>query len=359
MKIPRTCRLAPLALVFVVAATTFGQSPIQLKPQDGVLLLANGQVLSGKITQAGDYYFVETREGELRLKTSDVEIFCRDIDEGYRRKRAALNLGQADEHLDLAAWCLRHGLLGYAAREIGSADDIDPKNPRIALMERRLELARKPVEAAPVAAQVATISNDDLDRLVRGMPEGTVDQFTHTIQPLLLNNCTAAGCHGTSTTTKFGLLRIPLGRTPNRRLTQRNLHAVKQQIDQSNPANSPLLLKPILEHGPTKTPIFTNHDMAQYKQLVAWTHRVAKSQPAAPETVQRPDPLLQKMPVPQTAPTSIPPVPTPAAVALSEAGNSKTEKTETKNGEAKSADNYVPVDAFDPEIFNRRFSPPK
>lgn len=362
MKISRRPCWSLIWLSLVLAAdAAVAQAPFQLSPQEGLLLLTNGQVLRGKVTPAGDHYFVEVPEGEIRLKTSEVEMFCRDLEEGYRRKRSAIIPGQIQDHLDLAGWCIRHSMIGYAAKELGSAVDLDPRHPKIALLERQLQLAMKPPEEPPTAnAATPGVSNDDLDRLVRGMPEGTVDTFTHTIQPLLMNSCTAGGCHGPSSATSFSLLRIPLSRTPNRRLTQRNLHATLQQITSADPSNSPLLLKPILEHGPTKTAIFTNHEMAQYKQLAAWVHRVARSTPPAPEqTAQRPEPLLQKIPplasprnerTPQTNA-----MPTPASIALS--ASAEAQKSPPPISDKKSAESFVPADAFDAEIFNRRFLP--
>jgi hypothetical protein len=365
-------------LLGLISATPADAEPaLRLAPQEGLLLLANGQILSGKITQAGDHYFVALPEGEIRLKSSEVELFCRDLEEGYRRKRAVLSGTEAQDHLNLAEWCIRHGLIGYAAKELSDALAVDPFHPKIPLLERRLQLAMKPQEkgGATAAAGGQGPSNDDLDRLVRGMPTGTVDMFTHTIQPLLLNNCTAAGCHGPGTANAFSLQRIPLGRTPNRRLTQRNLYSTLQQINSSDPVSSPLLVKPIVEHGPAKTAIFNSHEAGQYRQLAAWVHRVAGSTPApsAEADQRRAEPLLQNMAAPMArrdepalstsdksaADKSMADKPAAGQTGDAPPAVSAAKSTPKPDAGDKAKESFVPVDAFDAEIFNRRFLPAK
>ncbi len=197
------------------------------------------------------------------------------------------------------------------------------------------------------------LSNDELDRMVRGMPEGTVELFSHTIQPMLLNNCTSAGCHGPASTTNFSLLRIPLGRTPSRRLTQRNLHTALAHVNSSDPLHSSLLTMSVAAHGGARTAVFTSSEALQYRQLMFWVCRVARA--AVPETaplatsVQRnAEPLLQTMPgmTPPSATTQSP-APNIAAPTTPAPAVAPEKKPPAGGG-------YVPVDPFDAEVFNRQ-----
>ncbi len=296
----RTLPRALLVAVFLVPAlVTAEQPPLASAGGEGVVLLRNGQVLHGKVTRTGDHYIVSLSSGEIRLKADAVERVCRDLEEGYQQKHADVEQGKVQDRLELAQWCIRQELFGYAVRELTDAIAADPTHPRIALVERQLELARerRTPQSGGAAKPDATPSNDDLDRLTRGMPPGTVETFSNTIQPLLLNTCTAAGCHGPQSETKLRLLRIPLGKTPSRRLTQRNLHAVLATINRDDPPASPLLTAPIAPHGTAKAAIFTNREVVQYKHLVDWVHRVASDATAPqPATVERPaENLLQNM----------------------------------------------------------------
>lgn len=357
----------PILLLLALLAPRFAQAQRRLGPDEGLLLLDGGQVLRGKITRAGDHYYVVLPEGEISIKASRVELVCHTLDEGYERKRNKIALGTAQEHLELAQWCLQQGLLGYAAKEVSAAIDLDPLQPRIPLLERRLELARNQQQQAEqhVASDEDNVSNDDLDRMVRGMPPGTVDHFAHAIQPLLLNHCSTAGCHGPDSRSGYMLLRIPLGRTPSRRLTQRNLFATLEHINSGNPQLSPLLQQAIREHGSAKTPVFTSRDAAQYRQLVVWAYRVSKSAP--PPQVETVTPAAA--PLLQTLPASGPqqlaaPAPAAAPTAESKGGQPASRKAANRaQAQQRAADSgqaeKPAADPLDPAEFNERLAPPE
>ncbi len=110
-------------------------------PIDRVVVLRNGNVLRGEVIRIGDHYRVKIHRGELRIPVSQVEMFCRDLNEAYERRRAARTGFNADSHLDLAAWCLRHELLECASRELLDARAIDPGHGRLLRLERRLQYA--------------------------------------------------------------------------------------------------------------------------------------------------------------------------------------------------------------------------
>ena len=358
-----------LLLCAVCGPLAAGQLLSGLGAEEGVLLLRNGQVLRGKIAQTGDLYYVFLDGGEIRVPLVEVEFCCRDLEEGYALKRQKIEPGKVEDHLRLAQWCLRHGLTGYAATQLATAKDTDARDPRIPLLERRLKLAL--AEPAPeklaLAAATPIAELHDLDQLIHTLPVGTVETFTGSIQPLLLNHCSVANCHGVSSTNKLRLLRWPSGRPASRRLTQRNLHTVLTLVDRERPAESPLISTPIKPHGPLDKPVFTNHQLAKFKQLVAWVHEVSKSPaPAPPDTVSEPPPLLQTLAShalnqsdpsipsgsrpPQSASMGDDPTQPVASAPSTSAENQKT----LRPGRPPRAA-FVPVDEFDPRIFNRRF----
>ncbi|KKK78058.1 hypothetical protein LCGC14_2847360, partial [marine sediment metagenome] len=274
--------VAVFAVLTVVAAAE--QPAGQPVPRPGVLLLRNGLAVEGRIVRTGSLYYVELPHGEIRIKAADVEFCCRDLDEGYWRKRTGIRVGDADDHVRLAQWCLRHDLLGHAGRELADAIGADPTHPMIGLLQRRLKRA---ISLPPPPTSTATEaidrppSSEELDRMVRGMAPGTVEAFAHTIQPLLLNNCTAIGCHGPTGETKLRLMRGSINAAPSRRMTQRNLHATLQWIDHEQPMASRLLTAPGGPHGTAKTPILAGQRAAQYERLVDWVHTVAAARQTA------------------------------------------------------------------------------
>ncbi|HEX7449053.1 MAG TPA: hypothetical protein VF306_15985 [Pirellulales bacterium] len=364
-----------LAFVGLVSARWCRSAPpLPLAPLDGVLLLRNGEVLAGRITHAGDYYFIARPRGDLRLRSAEVEFVAADLKEIYQRKRRQIEPRDAHAHLDLAEWCVQQDLLEQAAGELSEAIQIEPRHPRRGLVERRLELARRgELPAAKGSHPQPGPTNEDLDRLVRGMPSRSVEAFTSTVQPLLVNNCTTSGCHNTHSAGKLRLLRLPRSGPPSRRLTQRNLHAVWQVIDLANPLSSPLLTQPVAPHGTAKDPIFSNREVEQYRQLAAWVQGLAFKGKSAPPSDDTPaDPSLSARPrrggksrrTPRPPPGAPSPKPDLAEIDLqlpdveAEPDSADADEPATAGRAAppspRTAD-YEPVDAFDPEIFNRRF----
>jgi hypothetical protein len=239
-----TCCLWPLALANADDAS------LKVSPQPGVVLLRNGQVLSGKVTEAGEEYYVSLPSGEIRLQRSQVEMVCRDLRQGYERKRSRIDPARVQDHLDLAMWCLWQKLFDEATNEIAEARKINERFPRIALVERQLKLAQEQPQHGDHKAEVGNgPTADDLDRLMRGMPPGTIETFANTIQPLLLNTCASGGCHGAQSENQLRLLRTQLGKTSSRRFTQRNLHSIVDLIDRADPPASPILTIPVAPHG--------------------------------------------------------------------------------------------------------------
>ncbi|HEX5444219.1 MAG TPA: hypothetical protein VFW87_10340, partial [Pirellulales bacterium] len=279
--------------------------------------------------------------------------------------------GQAHAHLDLAEWCIQQDLLDEAEGELAEAIRREPRHPRRSLVERRLKLAQRGERPAAATKPIPPgPTNDVLDRLVRGMPSRSVEAFTSTVQPLLVNNCTASGCHNAHSSGKLRLLRLPRSGPPSRRLTQRNLHAVWQVIDSENPLASPLLTQPIAPHGTAKDAIFSSREVDQYRQLAAWVQGLASSGKAnAPPSVamqaESPRPAMPRRsgksrrtprPQPQTPEADL-------AETDLELPDLKPEPEPDHAGPSHAAvrpqrqADYEPVDAFDPEIFNRRFFP--
>ncbi len=268
------------------ATTPPSASAIDPSPQDGVLLLRNGEVLQGKIVRVGDFYYVAVANGQVRIRSADVETACRTLQEGYLFKRQNIRLPSAQEHLNLGQWCVRHGLVEEAQRELAEAVRLQPDHPLVPLLQRRIEIARQPALLPTASNLESPLKGDssELESWVRTLPPVVVEQFTQSVQPILLNNCTAAGCHGPSEKNRFSLLKPPSGQSATRRLTQRNLANTFQWITPKDPLRSPLLTAPLGPHGSAKTPIFGNPQTESYQRLVRWV-LLASGAGTAPEAL--------------------------------------------------------------------------
>ena len=340
-----TLRLFSVALALCGVLAAAGGEPLQLAPKEGVLLLRNQNVVRGKISRVADHYLVAVPGGEIRIRASEVELFCDNLDEGYRRKHAAMQQGNAAQHLALAEWCVRQGLLGYAARELYDARTADPTHPRIALVERRLRrtsdvaAVNKVKPPRPNAVPRAT-SAKELDAMMRRLPPGAVEMFTTTIQPLLLNSCSTVGCHRRGSDVEMRLQRNG-SRPINRRMTQHNLHALLQQIDKDRPDQSPLLTKASAPHARDNDGRTKLLDREKFERLAQWVRIATNRDVPQATTVDKPTAELMQ---------TIAGVGTRADV---------TQNQQTPPRAPLSKGGAAQKDPFDPAVFNRRHASPR
>jgi len=372
------------------ATRAIGAQPGRIGPQPGVLLLRNGELLEGRILRLGDYYEVLLPHGRMRLRSAEVEAVCRDLEEAYQHKRAALRPDDARGHLLLAWWCINQDLPGHAAAELAEGSRLDPSDPLVELVKRRLDLALDPpVVSAASRAQGPTSDSgptpEELDRLVRELPSEAVREFRERIQPLLLNSCASGQCHGPQTGGSFRLLRPSFGRVASRRLTQRNLYSVVNHIDPDDPAQSPLLRAACTAHGSPERRSVAPAGSRQYEMLADWVRTlvappVEQAASAAGKTAPQQggavEPAVFETPVSGGDQSS---APHPAAGEFSTGGMQQSaggvvpaafdEQTTPSPVDQPPADRtqgiqygvrleaFEPADPFDPEIFNRRYFP--
>jgi hypothetical protein len=340
-----------------------------LGAQPGAVLLRNGEVFLGQIEARDGEVRVLLPNGEVRFRAADVEYTAATVGDLYLRKRAAMLPDDAQERLRLAQWCIRQGLFAEADAEIDAARAIDPCNPAVELMRRRLELGRLPPQVAKKTALLPHTANelDQLDRLVHAMPDRSVEAFTQRVQPTLMNTCATAACHGPQSESKLQLLRVVGGRPAGRRLTQRNLQALLPWIDQQQPAASPLLKYATTVHAGGKVPPLAPESL-QYRRLLEWVYQMAREEDHLPP-IEAPKHLAGPSKTPLDSKAVLTSATEPAQTSkvrhsrdVVRAGGPPADAAAPVNmppNEApatKSEPHPAPgSDPFDPEVFNRRF----
>jgi len=329
--------------------TTSAQSPT---PLGNVMVLRSGQILQGQITRLDNRYGIRLGEGnELRIAASDVDFIAASLDDACQRKMARVRPGNVDDHVQLAEWCLRQGLIRQAAQSTTEALRIAPNDRRVTGLERRLNALIQPSSAPDPAsdASVERRSTSQLEQASRDLPAGTVQRFTTTLQPLLLNRCGTSGCHGSRATSDYRILRPALGQSASRRLTQQNLLATLSWIDRDNPDASSFLTHAKSLHGGQVKSTHAPLEQAQYEQLVDWvrlaTQVVTKTRP---QTIDAVDPKLLQTTQKITSHAEDPPI---EAAPKNSSGDVRPEIVPSSSLPAVNL-----VDPFDPEVFNRRNS---
>jgi len=317
--------------------------------------------------------------GEIRLRAADVAMACRDLEEAYQRKRAAMTLGDVHCHIELANWCLHNDLVGHTAEELLDAMKADPRHPMIPVLQRRLEMKLEgppEIDEPPKPTDHdAGPTREELDRLTRQLPGHAVERFTDTIQPLLLNHCLGSGCHGTDAAGDLRFSRLRHGYPPSRRLTQQNLFNAMKFVDRQEPAASKLLTVPTKPHGPLETPIFQRATNSPLRHLAGWVGSLAErsrerrpasvtpmrqasagtTQPEAPPSSEADGPTVGDS---QADAGDIPSSTTPAATALRSGRFIQPGASSPNVQRGAPPEEGQPSDPFDPELFNQRYHAP-
>lgn len=268
--------------------------PCLIGAQDGpadppaLVLLKNGRTIVGRVTQVENRYLVALPQGEITLRRDDVTAICRDLLDAYEKQLAAGDLRSPEHRLKTANWCIDQKLFEQARLELDTARGLDPRDRRADYVERRLQLAQTPQPASQVENKASAeppkdiVSHEALDRLVRNLPRGTPEKFAGVVQPILISRCATSNCHGLVSNQPLRLLRPPSNKAQASRITQRNLHAVLQFVDHSQPDNSPLLKAASNPHAGSSVPLLSEAEHAHLSQLAEWISDVT-----APERLDR------------------------------------------------------------------------
>ncbi len=256
---------------------------------EGVLVLRNGNVLTGKLLQMQDYYQVVLSHGQLRVPVGQVEFACQNLDEAYEHRRHSRTGATADSHLELARWCLRHEMLEHAAHELLEARSIDPHHRKLTLLERRLQQSRKLASkkdadkllaetqitptrrASPIPTTVSDRS-EPLTRVqtLRELSPKAKSSFVRQIQPMLLHSCATSGCHQLGSSRQMELNRQAMEGVGNPRAMLANMEAVLVQADRQTDGESALLSYARAAHGADRDKLSQPLSLRQLRLLRAW-----------------------------------------------------------------------------------------
>lgn len=334
-----------------------------------IVVLHSGGVLHGNVSVSGDRYVVTGPKSVVDVQAAQVLLIANSMDDAYLQQRQRLPRDTAEAHLGLAEWCLRYDLIEPAGQELADARRLDSRDPRVALLERRLAVANQ-LRKSPTAHASATPRDTSpsieelqkLESLVKELPQGVVERFTRKVQPLLVNNCTTSGCHQAGSEQSFQLDRAVLHGLSNRRITLRNLAAALALVDRDAPQQSDLLSIPRRSHGGMDRPILGPRQETQLTQLFDWVGLVTETNvadeaiaaaleaDAVPVAITEPIQAMDPRSLPQKPLSFLDRKVVPASFDAPQ--QPLRPKGEVKFGADLKP--WQPRDEFDPEIFNRR-----
>lgn len=330
-------------------------------PKEQVLILQNSQLLKGTVSRSPNGYVVEHPGGRLVVPFDEVRVVGKDLKDAFRRLTESFENPTAATHYALALWSQSHHLKEESRAQLVMALDRDADHEAARNMLKRLDeqatAERKRAAAAkPPRPKLRVVGGIELPEIesLAGLSRGTAAQFSSRIQPLVINKCGQASCHGPNSESGFRLEQAR-GTGPGSRVyTERNLAEIMKQIDQSNPQQSLLLTAPARSHGGLNKAIF--HGRAGEIQLqllkdwvrtasAEWAHdtKAAKKRPSAVAQQPKfpPSPSPQMSVEDETEPSETAPLASVGKPAAAEVPDDETDPDAE--------------DAFDPEVFNRRY----
>lgn len=269
-------------------------NPVQDDVSERILVLKNGGVMRGRIRTVATGYLVAAPNGYVVMPFEKVHFDADSVEDAWLTMRLKRENPTVASHLTYARWCLSHKLMKGAIRELREALDLDPSNETSRLMLRRVDAEMKRQAAEESGQSRAFVSVEaprqpDDARSLAGMSPETAQQFVSQIQPLLLNRCGNARCHGSASMKRDFKLEHIRGSGNQRRRIERNLGAVARRIDLARPSQSELLKAGFGVHG-GQTVFVGRAGAGQLKTIRDWVSTAAAE--LRPAGVPAPEPAV-------------------------------------------------------------------
>lgn len=133
-----------LQIAFVSALFAF--SVCAEEPQ--VMLLSNGQVVSGKIKKSNGNYVVSKSSGSrIVFAANRVVLVCSDLKEMYWKKCALLRASDVAGHVQLFHWCVKRDLIDAAQNQIDLLQHMKLSATKLYQLDQKLLDTRKALAA--------------------------------------------------------------------------------------------------------------------------------------------------------------------------------------------------------------------
>lgn len=272
------------------------------RPQPGetMLVLKSGKVVAGVVKSVPGGYMLKRPSGDVLVPLDIVQFEANSLRDAYQKYCESLTPDErtATAHILLARWCLSQQLYEEAEIELKSAIKLEPRRKEAYILLKKLrDNILDPVTTESLAL-TSHSSNDSSKTVVlsdgttqkiqslAGLSRETALTYTRTIEPILMNKCSNASCHGGAPDNDFQLDYIPFGQGVHRAKSERNLAAVLKFIDVDNPRASPLLTEVTNAHGPDGVSLFLGSVGAkQQKALRNWVADIAREKQTSSRTV--------------------------------------------------------------------------
>jgi hypothetical protein len=267
-------------------------------PPERYLLLTNGQLIKGVISERETDYHVGQRVGAMSFPKRQVEGAFDSTADAYQYRVEQLPERDTEERMKLALWCLNLKLKAQAKEQLTKVVELNPRHTQAKAMlfsmqqsaeiasqrQRDTEVQQTAAETSregrPGALDSAVIQNAQRGLGVRGLPVifdlpaplavKRANEYFRLVHPLLQAYC--AKCHDGNYDGEFQLISTKNRADRNPDALRANLDATLRLIDRANLSNSELLSSTLRAHGrgPHPRPVFTGSNDKSYQAISAW-----------------------------------------------------------------------------------------
>ena len=252
----------------------------------GVLVLKTGSVVQGRLLKTGEDYEVQMPNSRMFVPGSFVKVEAESLVDAYDTLRKDLPPeGGLKDRLALARWCVTQNLISQARSQLKTILALDAENEPARELLRRIDEILDP-PAKDVTAEVTEKLSQARQGLVdeapalAGLPREIGQDFVRRVQPILMNSCATADCHGPQAPDSgFRLQRVNSNYRTVRGPSEKNLLAVLERINAEKPRTSPVLTRPQENHGYRSRPVFAGYKGdEQLATLREWVVEAARAQ---------------------------------------------------------------------------------
>ena len=324
-----------------------------------MLLVRGGRLLEGDIRRGAGGYVVNVPSGNMFVPFEHVRFEADSKADAYRKLRKSMPDLTANNHIALARWCISHQQLHAAQTELSDALALEPSRQEARDMLRRLESLIHPQTARHLTLPRPARRTDDgflanEAKSLAGLPRSLAQRYVLRIQPLLLNKCGNARCHGPESGSG---LKLQHRHGVTRLNTERNLASIVQFIDLAEPDQSPLLVTPQGNHGRRGQSVFFGRSGAgQVRSIREWIREYVAHQSQVNRPVATPPQTTSTRSGSSVAAASVPVQPDAARGQLSAAQSRQPAEAINERGRQlidKVLRDERP-DAFNPAEFNQQ-----
>ena len=251
-----------------------------------IIVLLNGRVVSGSVEDVPGGYVVDSSVGSMVIPYSQVRLTAKDLPDAYRKLKAGMMEPTAGQHVAIGQWCYENRLYTSAREQAKAALLLEPERKEARSLLRDIEKVSSGHGLAATVSPRPSKTRDGFSssppQALGGLSPATTRDFVRKIQPLLMNKCGNARCHGVAGTSDFRLTPVRVGSSGFRSLTDQNISSVLRIIDAERPDASPLLVVPQGNHGGKGRIWIGPRAEDQQSELREWTERAALERTLTP-----------------------------------------------------------------------------